>query len=426
MWPDRTPHPALYEFKKLAQPLRVEAVDPAKGKVLIVNKQDFTSLDWLDGKWELTVEGTVLLSGNLPALAIAPGESLNVTLDGVAAEQSTGERFLNFHFFQRQNTKWASAGHEVAWEQIALPSRTSSNVGTPNNVEIASSRTQETEHFITLQLENRTAVFDKLSGVLTELSVNGANPILRGPLCNVWRAGTDNDGIKLQDGQAWKALPRWLALGLNKVNRRVKSIKLTDGSVVEIVHEVSGREHWQDFEHVHRYRFLPSGELSVENTITLGEGIRDIPRIGVELILQPTLEQLEWMGRGPWDNYADRKASAMVGRFQSTVTDQYVPYIMPQEHGHKTEVRWLTLTEAGGHGLKIMGQSTIEFSVSHFEANDLFNAQHTFELRPRAEVILNLDLAQRGLGTASCGPDTLQEYCLLASSYEFSYLLQLF
>lgn len=427
VWPDRTAHPALYEFKKLAQPVRVEPIDPRRGKVRIINKQYFTSLAGLQGEWELTADGVKVLSGKLPSLRIAPGDSLEVTLEAVDSNHSTGERFLNFRFRQRENTLWAASGHEVAWEQIALPSRKLSGIDRKKKIETASPVAQETENTFALKLQSTRAVFDKSSGRLTELSMNGINPIVRGPLLNVWRAGTDNDGIKLQDGQMWKALPRWLILGLNKANHRVKSIRLIreDAPVVEIVHQISGRENWQDFEHIHRYKFLLSGELFVENTINLGKGVRDIPRIGVNLVLVPALKQLEWFGRGPWENYADRKASAMVGRFLSTVTDQYVPYIMPQEHGHKTDVRWLTLTELAGTGLKVTGQPIIEFSASHFEANDLFDAKHTYDLHPRAEVILNLDLAQRGLGTASCGPDTLEQYCLLGSSYEFSYRLQL-
>ncbi len=104
VWPDRTPHPGLYEFKKLAQPVRVESVDVAQGKICIVNKQDFTSLDWLEGEWELIVEGTSVLSGKLPSLQIAPHESLDITLDAVASNYAVGERFLNFRFCQRENT----------------------------------------------------------------------------------------------------------------------------------------------------------------------------------------------------------------------------------------------------------------------------------------------------------------------------------
>jgi beta-galactosidase len=129
--------------------------------------------------------------------------------------------------------------------------------------------------------------------------------------------------------------------------------------------------------------------------------------------------------RGPWENYVDRNASAMVGRYRSTVAGEYVPYIMPQEHGHKTEVRWLSLADAAGHGLCVVGDPTIEFSASHFTADDLFNAAHTIDLKPRAEVMLNLDHAQRGLGTASCGPDTLEHYRLLDPQYSFVYRLRL-
>jgi beta-galactosidase len=180
-----------------------------------------------------------------------------------------------------------------------------------------------------------------------------------------------------------------------------------------------------DFQHIEHYTLSPAGELVVENTVRLGKNITDIPRVGVSLVLMPGLEQLEWFGRGPLENYADRKASSMVGRYSSTVTAQYVPYIMPQEHGHKTDVRWLSLTNNKGFGVLVTGDPTIEFSASHFTANDLFGALHTTDLKPRDEVILNLDYAHRGLGTASCGPDTLEQYRLLESEYNWAYRLRL-
>ena len=146
--------------------------------------------------------------------------------------------------------------------------------------------------------------------------------------------------------------------------------------------------------------------------------------MGVDLVLLADFEQLEWYGRGPWENYSDRKASAMIGRYRSTVTEQYVPYIMPQEHGHKTDVRWVRLTDANGYGLHVQGVPTFEFSASHFTANDLFQAKHTYELTPRPEIYLNLDAAHRGLGTASCGPDTLPQYRLLERVYRFGWAMR--
>lgn len=133
---------------------------------------------------------------------------------------------------------------------------------------------------------------------------------------------------------------------------------------------------------------------------------------------------MTWHGRGPWDNYPDRKVSAIVGVYASTVSEQYVPYIMPQEHGHKTDVRWLTLTDTRGRGLRVSGDPLISFSASHFTKEDLFAAQHTYDLKPREEIILSLDFAQRGLGTASCGPDTLPEYRLMEPRYAWSYRVE--
>ncbi|HRA66715.1 MAG TPA: beta-galactosidase small subunit, partial [Caldilinea sp.] len=188
-------------------------------------------------------------------------------------------------------------------------------------------------------------------------------------------------------------------------------------------HHASGRQQWGDFTHVQRFRLAPDGSLAVRNEVRLGDGVSDLPRVGVSLVLPAALEQLEWFGRGPWENYSDRKASTLVARHRSTVSEQYVPYVMPQEHGQKSDVRWLALTDVRGDGLRVAGAPTVEFSASHFTAGDLFQARHTYELTPRPEVYLNLDAAQRGLGTASCGPDTLPEYCLLESVYHFEYVL---
>jgi beta-galactosidase len=426
IWPDRMPHPALYEFKQLVQPVRVEAVDLRSGRVRIVNKHDFINLNWLRGEWELTVAGQRVQWGKLPPLKIEPGESLDVTLE--ITDQTPGERFLNFHFYQRKDTLWAKSGHEVGWAQLSLLSRKKKSIQGPEA--LSGLKADQDEKTITLSAGDVRAVFDKSTGTLVEFGAN-KNLIVRGPQLNVWRAALDNDGIKLlpdQNRQWQRPLARWLDLGLNRVKPslgRIRLVRIQGTPVVEIVQQASGREQLSDFQHIHRYTLSPTGELVVENTVRLGKGIIDIPRVGVSLVLVPGLEQLNWFGRGPWENYIDRKASAMIGHYTDTVTGQYLPYIMPQEHGQKTDVRWLTLTDAEGFGIQVVGNPTLEFSASHFTAEDLFSALHTIDLKPRNEVHLNLDHAQRGLGTASCGPDTLEQYRLLESEYNWAYHLRL-
>ena len=292
--------------------------------------------------------------------------------------------------------------------------------------------TTETKTAISLRSGSVRAVFDKSTGLLTEFGA-GVNLIQRGPQLNVWRAAIDNDCMKLflTKREKWftakKPLPNWLNFKLNEVKHSVASVRLIRSKdalpIVEIVHQVSGREQWKDFQHIHRYTLTPAGELHVENTVKIGPDLNDLPRIGVSLILTPGLEQLEWFGRGPWENYPDRKASAMLGRYKSTVAEQYVPYVMPQENGHKTDTRWLTLTGADGHGLQVHGEPVLEFSASHFTDNDLYAAFHTCELKPRPEVTLNLDTVVRGLGTAACGPDTLEQYKIQGKEYKFDYRL---
>jgi len=431
VWPDRTPHPALNEFKYLAQPARVEVVKLKQGRVRIVNKQDFINLDWLRGEWELTDSGAVLAKGKLPALDVAPGAALEVTLDDalpwLSGDQPvSGECFLTFRFYQRRATLWAPAGYEVGWAQLAAPAKVK-KTGRGGDKEKGSVETTETAEAIVLRAGAVAAVFERETGLLTSFGAAGKNLLVRGPRLNLWRGATDNDGIKLMESPPWKVLPRWLALGLNAVQHRLESIRLVEvagAPVVEVIHQASGRGQWDDFTHVQRYALSPIGVLEASNEVRLGEGVSDVPRIGVELVLPAALEQLEWFGRGPWENYNDRKASALVGRYRSTVAAQYVPYVMPQEHGQKTDVRWLALTDKQGAGLHVDGAPLIEFSASHFTAADLFAARHTYELTLRPEVYLNLDAAQRGLGTASCGPDTLPQYCLLDSLYHFRYQLR--
>jgi beta-galactosidase len=142
------------------------------------------------------------------------------------------------------------------------------------------------------------------------------------------------------------------------------------------------------------------------------------------LTVAPGLERLTWFGRGPWEDYPDRLASTIVGRFESTVGEQYVPYIVPQEHGRHSDVRRLSLTDADGAGLAVEARPTIGFTASHFTAGDLYRARHTCDLEPRPEIVLSLDHAQRGLGTASCGPDVHPRFRLDEPSYAFAYVLR--
>ena len=422
VWPDRTAHPGLYEVKYIYQPVKVEAVDLKRGLVKITNKNFFTDLTWLFGKWELIIDGKYVTGGNLSKLQVAPEKSKIFKINypkNILAE--AGEKFLNFGFYYAKNKFWADAGSEAASSQLAFPS---------NKITVIKDQRIEpevikTKNSISVVFGETKAEFDVKKGALEYLGKEG-NLLTEGPKLNIWRAGLDNDGIKLMDGRKNGHLKQWLDLGFSSLKLKSKGIKVVKKNgktAVAITHLGSGRKKWSDFKHIEEYTFNSPDEMTVKNTIILGKGIKDIPRAGVFFKLKEGFEDLIWYGRGPWENYSDRKSSAKLGIYSGTVTEQYVPYIMPQEHGHKTDTRWFSLA-GEKNALVVTGKPTLEFNATHLSAEHLFASKHTVDLKPEKETIVYIDGAHRGIGTRSCGPDTMDKYKLLKNKYEFTYAMR--
>jgi len=266
-------------------------------------------------------------------------------------------------------------------------------------------------------------VFDKQLGTLSSLRCADEELFVTGPRLQVWRAATDNDGIKRWSGQGGKPLGKWLEAGLDQLQFVKPDLDVSAAGskvVVTIRQKAHGRSVASGFEHVHKYSIGGDGVVSVDNRVTSFGPLPSLPRVGVTLLLSPGLDALSWFGRGPHESYCDRKAGAPVDLYRSTVAEQYVPYIMPQEHGNKVDVRWLELARAT-RKIRFVADGVMECSVSHFTADDLYQAFHTSELVPRKEIVLNMDYGQRGLGTGSCGPQTLPQYEINAGTYAFKY-----
>ena len=149
-----------------------------------------------------------------------------------------------------------------------------------------------------------------------------------------------------------------------------------------------------------------------------------LPRIGLQLILPEGFENVMWYGRGPHENYWDRKEGAQIGVYSMTVDDLYVPYIKPQENGNRTDVRWVSFTNSSGIGLLFVGMPLMEFSAHHYTTEDFEKAKHTHELKRRKDITLNIDYRQSGLGGGSCGPDTLPKYLVKPKHTHFSVRLK--
>jgi beta-galactosidase len=428
VWPDRTPHPGIFEFKHLAQP--VKAVGFKSGTLEIKNKQDFATPAWIAGEWEVKINGKTAAKGKLPALKAAPQKSEKVRIKLPALALAPGEEaFLNVRFVAAQKTAWCEIGHVVGWDQIALPIKApaakpaASPKGTSQPLAITASNGAIGIGNDTLQVR-----VSKASGLIDMLRWKGHDFLDAGPALQVWRGPTDNDGIKGWS-EPWRVLGKWRTQELDKLTLKAVSTKAApnrDGSVTLLTEHIgSCKASRKAVRHQQRTTLRPDGSVLVENTFTVDKAVGDLPRLGVVLTLKPGFEHLKWFGRGPLENYWDRKRSSIVDLFSSTVAEQYVPYIMPQEHGNHTDVRWLSLDD-GKAGLLVAARGLLEFTASHYTAHDLYAANHTYDLKPRAETILSLDLHQRGLGTNSCGPDALEQYRLKPGTHRFAFELRPF
>jgi beta-galactosidase len=445
VWPDGSPHPAMFEIKKLQQPLEVTARDLRRGRIRVRSKCDFASLDWLVGSWEVAIDGIAAQRGKLGALDIGPGGHRDFELSfhkphkphkpNKPALEPGQECFLTLRFHTGQRLPWAGKGHEVAWEQFVLPAGAAQH---SNRRERRRSASDRAERFAVERDGHRTRIaggalrveIDMRAGRLDALRWKGRELLVSGPRLNLWRAPTDNDGIKSWSNHTGKALGKWLDWGLHELRAietasHVRQTKL--GAVSAVIRQRwCGSDPEAHIEHRHTYTVMPEGAILVHNTIRIPRSLDDLPRVGVTLTLPSGLEKLEWLGRGPHENYCDRKRGAPVGRYAGSVDDQTVPYIVPQENGNKCDTRWLALTRGSSCGLLVTGCPEFEFSVGHFTSGDLYRALHTNELERRREITLNIDLRQRGLGGASCGPDTLPQYRVRGGTHLLDFLLRPF
>jgi beta-galactosidase len=422
---DRLPHPALWEFKTLAQPIVVRWLDPAAGVVEIRSKRDFTTLADLAGAWTLEIDGEPVAEGRLPRLDAAPSETEAVTIPCPRPTLRAGqEAFLVLRFRLAEGAAYAPAGHEVAWAQLplALPGAPATARAPSGAAPLAM---QEQDGRATISGEAFQLSFSAEHGL--ERMVWRNHPvIIAGPRLQLWRGPTDNDGIKAMPPRNGRTLARWLDAGLDRLTQNPVqfAVSADDGGVeVRIEHIAACAASPRAVVFRHHYRIDADGRVAVDCAFNVDPAVDDLPRLGVTLTLPDEFERMQWFGRGPGETYADRQRAGWIGRFAGAVSEQYTPYAVPQEHGNKTELRWIEAASPAA-AVRFTPAALCEGSLSRFAPEDLFAAAHTTDLTPRAEVRVNLDVAQRGLGTASCGPDTLERYRISAGAHRFCFEIE--
>jgi beta-galactosidase len=425
---DRSVHPGLIEVKKCYQPVGVTAGDltgTSGGTVKVRNKHLFSGLDAYTVRWSLTRDGESVQHGTLPAPAVAPGEEgvLHVPYRGPASLEPGAEYFLNLSFALRERTRWAEAGHEVAAEQLPLEWHAPAPEDTPPEGTLTLTETATEVRVSGREVE---VVLSKATGTLATYIWKGRALLAEGPVPNFWRGPTDNDiGRGFQ-----KTAATWRDAGSK---RTVTSVQATRPTAAEVVVEVTctlpttpKTATWHTV-----FRVRADGEIRVRHTLHAPAGLPDLPMVGALLTVEPGHERLDWFGRGPHENYQDRKSAAFVGRWRSTVDQQVAPYVRPQQTGNQTDVRRLSLTDRSGQGLTVAadpaeGEALLETSALHCSPFDLDGPKHPYQLKRREETILLVNHRQMGVGGInSWGAAPLEPYLLHSGrTYTYAYRLR--
>ncbi len=415
IWPHRVPHPSLWEYKKVLEPVKVEAVDLDAGRVRVINRNAFAHLGGLEGFWSVLSHGETRQSGALPPMTTPPGKSEVITLPYDLPDPEPGvEYVLHLSFVTAQAEPLVPKGHEVAWAQFRLPVSAPAERAALKAMRLRTQampqlRVQEDMDGIHVQGEAFSLVFDKGSGCITSWRVDDRPVIQSGPQLNLWRAPTDNDAKRME------AL--WRDAGLDTLEETATEISTAQLDPQSVRVTVTSSTSIPGISGEYRYTIYGSGDVVLEYRVAVADTLPPLPRVGIAMTLPEDRRVLTWYGRGPHENYVDRKEGAALGVYTANVDALVVPYIMPQEYGNRTDVRWAALRDNGGLGLLVVGMETFEVSAHPYTVSDLDEAEHTFELELADRVFLNVDLAQSGLGSASCGPGVLPKYELSASAY---------
>jgi beta-galactosidase len=419
--PEGLPHPAMREVAWVHRPVDVSADDAERGRLRITNRRSFLDLGDLRATWEVMLDGVVARRGRLPLPRLEPGASAEVTvpLPPLDDREPGTEAHLVVRVHTARATPWAPVRHEVAWAQFALPPGKESRKTSPRRV---SAPSQQPDGTITLCDHGWEATIDVASAQLRALTFHGSALLAAAPRAEVWRAATDNDGLKLLPNQGHKPLARWQAWGLERLQREVVGAAV-EGREVVLRQRLAGTGVVID--HVSRISVM-DGALIVDDELTVPDTIDDLPRVGTSFLLLAGFDDVEWFGDGPHESYPDRCAAAIAVRFAGHPDE--LPYLMAQEFGLRTATRWVAFMTGDDRGLLVVAlePATLAFSATHHTAADLYVARDTTELRRREGLVVHVDVAHRGLGTASCGPDTLPHYLVRGGRWHWRWALRPF
>ena len=444
IWPDRTPQPEMWQMKKSAQPLSFRLLDADQGTVEVWNRNPYLNASHYQTTWKLTGDDEVVASGEI-SLDVAPlsRKVVQIPLRRPIAVPGVEYR-LDISSALAEDEIWAPKGHEVSWDQFELQEWNLAEVHATVSGKV---RLSEEKGHLVASGEGFTYRFDATSGELVSAVVRGKE-MLSSPLkLNVWRApiATEVDGWGGSSagrvnapgysaiGQTAQILAaHYYAAGLDKMAAQpifvtaseagdevvveVRDLALLGSEEKQLDAYISGRS-YSGFEESYRWIVKGDGTLTLHHKVNpQGSMPAWLPRLGLTLMLDASLTQVDWHGRGPQSSYPDRKSGYRLGIWHTDVDSMYEPYLMPQDYGLRTDTRWVRLTDEFGRGLAFSMDRPFAFNAYDCTTENLTRAVYQFDLQRGGDITLNLDYATSGVGCTARG--IFDAYRVYPSGYE--------
>jgi beta-galactosidase len=418
---DRTLHPHIWEVKKVYQSILFSPQVFTAKTIKIKNEYDFINLDDFYLYWCIENNGTLIQEGKLLFPTILPHQSKTIKLPWKDLIPSQNEYFLKVEARTKKATSTIPKNHIVAVEQWQLPVKRLS----PNSKEIIGNiSVNKNGKIVKVSGKDFSVSFAKESGIIKSLIYSGKEHLIDGFIPNFWRPLTDNDVANkmAKRCKVWKNL-----------DKKMKLIRLSTQNID--YHIVVSSQYYIEtaLAYLHlNYHIYPSGKIKVEVDFNPQQKLLpEIPRLGIRMILKKEFDNMVWLGRGPHENYADRKTSALIGLYKATVWEQYHPYVRAQETANKCDVRWFTLTNAKHKGLKITGEQPLSISAWNFKQEALsyrpfdVERKHGGSIEKQNLVWVNIDYKQMGVGgDTTWGAQVHTKYTIPAKHYHYSFYIE--
>ena len=417
---DRTLKPHYPELKHAYQWITIKPQNLSKGIVTIKNRYQFLNLDNFTTKWELTEDGKKISSGNLNVGAISPGKEKDIKIPYSVKPKPGAEYFLRISFHLAANQLWADKGYEIAEQQMELPIMLPKEEKVDNGMALV---LDDSSNSINIKGKNFKLVFDKTKGTFSQLQQNGVDILQNngGPMLHLWRAPHRKDDM-------W-AFDDWEKKGLKSLKWSVVNLKVAklDSNIVQISADLkgSGKQNFTVEHHI-IYTVDGKGMINVANNVIFSDPKLILARIGVRMFLNKEFNQFDYLGRGPMENYGDRKSGFDVGHYSSTVNQQLTPYEKPMECGNHEDVRWATLTSANGIAIHIKkGEDLLQIAALPYSDEEMENVEYSIDLPQSKGTVLCISHKTLGVGSNGCGPIPLEPYLVYAKPTSFSYQISL-